>query len=93
MRTIRFIYSVDFKVLNKKLVVLHNDRNPHTPVIKLLSIDSEELFKEKRFENLEDAWCYYDEMYAKLCQEEQLKLTENFISNLTFGLVDGKRGN
>ena len=92
MRSIRFIYSVDFKVLNKKLVVTHDSRNPHTPVIKLLSIDSEELFKEKRFENLEDAWCYYDEMYVKLCQEEEFKLMEGFISKLNFGPVAGKRG-
>lgn len=92
MRSTRFIYSVDFKALNKKTVVIHNSRNPHTLVIKLLSIDGEELFKEKRFENLKDAWCYYDEMYAELCQEEQFKLMESFISKLTFGPVTGKRG-
>ena len=92
MRTTRFIYSVDFKVLNKKLVVIHNGRNPYTPVVKLLSIDGEELFKEKRFENLKDAWGYYDEMYARLCQEEQFKLMESFISELTFDTVAGKRG-
>lgn len=90
MRTTRFVYSVDFKALNKKLVVIHGSRKPHTPVIKLLSIDGEELLKEKRFENLEDAWDY-DEMYAKLCQEEEFKRMEKFISKLTFGRV-GERG-
>lgn len=87
MHTTRFVYSVDFKVLNKKLVVIHNGRDPYTPVIKLLSIDGEELLKEKRFENLEDAWDYYDEMYAKLCQDEEFKLMESFISKLTFDPV------
>lgn len=90
MRTTRFVYSVDFKALNKKLVVIYNSGNPYSPVIKLLSIDGEELLKEKRFENLEDTWGYYDEMYAKLCQEEEFKRMEKFISKLTFGL-DGKR--
>lgn len=33
MRTTRFVYSVDFKALNKKLVVIHNSRNPHTPLL------------------------------------------------------------
>lgn len=83
MRTIRFVYSVDFKALNKKLVVIYNSMDPNTPVVKLLNIDGEELLKEKRFENLKDAWCYYDEMSAKLCQEEQFKLMESFISKLT----------
>lgn len=83
MNTTRFVYSVDFKALNKKLVVIYNSRDPHTPVIKLFSIDGEELLKEKRFENLEDAWGYYDEMHAKLCQEEEFKLMESFISKLT----------
>lgn len=92
MCTTRFVYSNDFKALNKKLVVIHNGRDSYSPVVKLLSVDGEELFKEKRFENLKDAWCYYDEMYAKLRQEEQFKRMESFISKLTFGLVAGKRG-
>lgn len=92
MLTIRFIHSAYFNALNKKLVMIHDGGNPNTPVIKLTSIDGEELLKEKRFESLKDAWCYYDEMYVKLCQEKRFKLMKSFISKLTFGLVGGKRG-
>lgn len=91
MRTTRFVYSVDFEALNKKLVVIHNSRNLRTSVVKLISIDGQELLEGKRFENLEDTWGYYDEMYAKLCQEEEFKRMVKFIPKLTFGLV-GKRG-
>lgn len=40
MRITRFVYSVDFKALNKKLVVIHNSRNPHTPVIMMKCMPS-----------------------------------------------------
>lgn len=51
-----FVYSTDFVRLDRKLLISYDSAEPHSSFVRVLSIDGEELIKEKCTDNLDDLW-------------------------------------
>lgn len=82
MNATRFVYSTDFVRLDRKLLISYDSADPHSSFVRVLSIDGEELIKEKCADNLDDLWAIYDEMYENLRLDDEYRVMAEFLLSL-----------